>query len=255
MTIKRFLVTLVCVTTLSAAQPAHAFIKFWVGARGDLFAVSGELFQQTEDVLAFGGELGVGISFFELYFEALMMEAETALFTANLGVGFDFGDRVAFQVGGYTGPMMFLYPEATSTSGVDFSGLSSNTTTALEEAFGSISEAEAEFDSYAEDEEDLGRLALGWNIVRARAGLDFGIAGPLHLGLAGQLGYHVLISGDEIAAGAKTEAIDNYASEYGLTDSITDELRSAVGAEEVDTDSLNGFNYDVYVYLRLQFGG
>ena len=51
---------------------------------------------------------------------------------------------------------------------------------------------------------------------------------------------------------AKNEIIDRYVTENGLPAELIDPLRDAVGARPVNTDELNGLNYDANIYIRIQ---
>ncbi|MCA9563879.1 MAG: hypothetical protein KC561_10340 [Myxococcales bacterium] len=244
---------------LWSAQPANASVfKFWAAVRGDYFDSTGDIMAQ-EGISNFRGGLEFGFEVIGIttYAEAMLMASDQYLFTLNAGLDFSFGDTVRFSIGAFTGPLLFLFPNSDAASGADLSRLSPADQSALLNAggFASLDEAEASFNVYAEQEEDLSRTAFGWNLIRARLTLDVGLAGPLYLGIAGQFGYHLLITGEEAAAGAKNEAVDEFASEYALPSSLTNEVRRAVGAEPVDQDNLNGFNWDANLYLRFEFGG
>lgn len=249
------LCTLLALAALAPSRDAAA-LGFWVGLRGDYFAVNSDLLGQTEDDFAGGAELGLDISFFRIYVEALALQTDAYLFTANAGVDFSFGERVALHLGAFTGPMLFLFPDAPAASTVDFGVLSGDEQQALLAAGGwaSLDAAEAEFDVFSEEESDLNRLGFGWNLLRARAAVDFNVAGPLHLGVAGSFGYHMLLSGEDAAAGAKNEALDQFTDEYGLTTSLRASLADAIGAAPVNQDELDGFNWDANLYLTLYFG-
>jgi hypothetical protein len=240
---------------LTDTRPADA-IELWLGGQGDIFAVSSDLYERTDNIFAGGLNAGFHLGLIGLYAEALMMESEQYLITANMGAGLNFGDTFTFGLGAFTGPMLFIYPEAETPQGVDLSRLSDAQKTLLLSAgeFSSLDEAEAAFDPFGESESELNRLAFGWNLLRVRADLSYGLFGPIRLGLAGQVGYHLLISGQDTVAGAKNQAIDAYALQYNLPNALTEGMRDAMGAEPIDSDGLNGFNYDINFYLRFQLG-
>jgi hypothetical protein len=159
-------------------------------------------------------------------------------------------------IGGYTGPFLMVFPESQAPSGTDLSGLPPEQQQALLLAGGyaSLDEAEAELDLYGEEQDDLGRMAFGWNLIRARAAVDLRLMPAVYLGIAGQVAYHLLIGGDAVAAGAKNEAIDKFAASNGIDpdSELVGELRTAVGARPVDKGSLDGFNYDLHAYIRIE---
>lgn len=248
--------TLLCAAvTLPAVQSEASMLKFWVGVRGDYFDVGSDLLNSRDSGLAAGGDVGIEIMGITLFGEVLWLDQEQFLFTLNGGVDFDFGDTVRLSLGAFTGPMFFLFPNAETSGGTDLSALSATDQQTLLQAggFSSLEQAEAEFNVFSEQEEDLGRMAFGWNLIRARAAVDVGVVGPLRLGVAGQIGYHLLITGEDAAAGAKNEAIDQYVADNNLPAELISPLRSAVGAKPVDEDNLSGLNYDVNLYLRLEF--
>jgi len=250
---------------VSLATPATASadaLKLWVAGRGNYFSGQSDLFKEFKE--PFGGGLEAGLEFFGITFftEAMSMIPQTGalpdqwLFTGNLGIDFTFGKTVRFHVGAYTGPMLFLFPEAMTEGGVDFDKLSDETKTALVATgqFDSVQAAEDDFNAkFASAEEDLSKLAFGWNLGRLRMALDVKFAKVIAIGIAGQVGYHYLISGEQAAAGAKNQAIDEFGSQNNLPPNLIDELRMVAGAEPIDTDSLNGLNYDASLYLRFEF--
>ena len=251
-TLNALLVAILLLFPLSASAD---MFKFWVAARGDYLDVSSDLFNNRDNVMCAGADIGVELFGVTAFGEVLWLDAEQFLFTLNLGVDFIFGDSVRFHVGGFTGPMFFLFQQTQAPSGTDLSVLTPTQQQILLTAgnFASLDQAEQALDLFGEEEEQLGRFAFGWNLARLRLGVDVGIAGPLYLGFAGQVGYHMLISGDDVAAGAKNEAIDQYLSQYGIPTELAQPLRDAVGAEPVDQDNLDGVNWDLNLYLRFEF--
>jgi hypothetical protein len=244
----------VLLAALIFPAPSNAF-SAWLAARGDTFSGSGELFTEFENDYGFGIEAGLSLGLLTTAVEFLVMGDSQYLFDANVGVDFSFGDDIRLSVGAFTGPLLFFFPEAEPPSGVDLSSaLTPNEQTALLAAggFASVSEAEAEFNALSETENDLGSLAFGWNLLRGRVAIDYGLFGPVHLGVAGQVGYHLLISGEDVAAGAKNAIIDQYVAENNVPSELIDPLRAAIGARPVDTDSLNGINYNVNLFLRIE---
>lgn len=231
-------------------------MRGWVEGRADLYGGSSDLFTRFDNRIGLGIEGGLELFNVTLFGEALMMGTDQWLMTANLGLDTSFGSNVRLTIGAYTGPVLMVFPESQAPSGTDLSGLPAEQQQVLIQATGkaTLDEVEAELDLYGEEQDDLGRMAFGWNIIRARAAVDLRLMPAVYLGIAGQVGYHLLISGEAVAAGAKNEAVDKFAKSYGIDASseLVGELRTAVGASPVDKGSLDGFNYDLHAYIRLE---
>jgi hypothetical protein len=223
----------------------------WFAGKGDTFGGTGDVFQTFDNRFGGGAELGVELLFFSLYGEAIAMSKDQFLFTANLGVNVSVGKDVRLTLGAYTGPLFFLFPEQ-PVEGVDLSALSADQVEAL--GYDDRAALEAKFDTYLERQQELSRLAVGWNLGRARLDLDARLAPGLYLGLTGQAGYHLLISGEDVAAGAKNAALDRFAADNDLPDEVVAPLRDALGARAIDQKALNGLNYEANLHLRVEFG-
>jgi hypothetical protein len=248
------LTVLAVVGSLSAPAAARADVaRLWVEGRGDVYGGSSDLFTRFDNRIGLGVEAGLELLGLTVFGEGLMLGTDQYLVTGNLGLDAIFGEKARLTIGVYTGPMLMIFPESTAT-GVDFSTLPAEQQAALESSTGmTVAQAQAEFDGYARQEEDLGRSAFGWNLVRGRVGLDVRLVPGFFLGVAGQLAYHLLISGEDVAAGAKNEAFEKFAAEHDLPPEVAAQLRDAIGAKPVDKDALDGFNYDAHAYLRLEF--
>ena len=247
---------------LSAAllwtAPVHAdILTVWAAAKTDYVSGTGDMYKAFDQSVGFGAEGGVEILGLDLFGEALIMGEEQFLLTANLGIDLSFGDDMRFSVGAFTGPIFFIFPEGEGGGGLNLGGLPADQRAALESATGRTSaQLEEDFNQYADQQGDLERLAVGWNLGRARVNLEYKLIPLVYVGVSGQVAYHYILSGEDVAAGAKNEAINKYTA-----DKITDEqlraesraiLRNAVGAEEIDTDSLAGMNYHFGVFLKLE---
>ncbi len=253
----RFVAALVALMALVGAPSVASadIFTFWASGKANTFGGSGDIFQNFDNRFGGGAELGIELIGIDIFGEAIVMGFDQYLFTANAGFDFTVGDRMRLTMGAFTGPLFFLFPPSAEAGQVDFSTLPSDQQQALEAATGlTVAEAEAQFDQFAEQEQDLSRLAVGWNIVRARMDLDVKLVPGVYLGLTGQAGYHMLLSGEAIAAGAKNEALDRFAQENGLPDDVKDAIGDAIGAEPVDRNNLDGFNFEVQLHLKLEFG-
>lgn len=244
------LVAALALCAVPAAASADV-LGIWMAAKGNTFGGTGDVFQNFDQPFGGGAELGFELLFFSLYGEAIIMSPDQYLFTANLGINFSVGKHVRLTLGAYTGPLFFLFPEQ-EVEGVNLSALSDQQVMAL--GYDDRASLEAEFDQYLEKEKDLSRLAVGWNLGRARMDLDARLAPGVYLGLTGQAGYHLLISGEDVAAGAKNAALEKFAKDNNVPDEAVDPLRDALGAKAVDTKGLNGLNYEANLHLRFELG-
>lgn len=237
----------------TGASTAHAgTLGVWAAGKGSTFGGTGDVFQSFDNNLGGGVEAGIDLFLLSIYGEAISLGTDQYLFSANAGFSFSVGDDIRLTMGVFTGPLFFLFPEQ-ETQGVSFSGLSQEQVSAL--GFGSRAELEAQFNEYLEAEKDLSRLAVGWNLGRARADVDFKLAPGIYLGVSGQAGYHYLLSGDDVAAGAKNRAIDQFAKENPeVPEDGLKVLRDAVGAEAVDSNELSGLNYEANLHLKIEIG-
>ncbi len=274
--IARAVALLLAVAALFPSGAEASMFKLWLEGRGDVFSGSSDLFQEFDYPLGGGLELGIEVIEITLFGEAIMLGMDQFLFTLNLGGDFEFGeeDQTRFTIGLYTGPMFFLFPEPDMPRTVDLSGLSADEQRLLLCATfctcgtltpggpiapivpceQDIHAVEAQFSTFAEQETQLERLAAGWNLVRLRLAVDYPVVSFLYLGAAVQAGYHVVISGENVAAGARNQAVAAYAARYQLDQypGLIQRLREAVGAEPVDTTALDGFNYGLHLYVRLE---
>ncbi len=245
---KRFLTTLLAFSALPLTAHADLF-GFHAAAKADYFSGSGDMFTRFDGDFAYGLELGVELIGVDIWAEAMMMGTDQYFFTANLGVGFEFGEALLFDVGIYTGPMFFLFPEDNGSAlvleddlahdmqivGIDPTGFEQNYNSAMSQS------------------EDLGRVAMGWNLGRLRLSLAYELFPSVSMGVEATAAYHYIISGDDIAAGSKNQAIDKMVKQYQeMPRELVTRLRSAVGAKEVDTDELNGFNFSGGLFLRFK---
>lgn len=235
-------------------------LKLWFGGRGAYFSGQSDLFNQFDQPYGGGLELGVEVLYITLFAEALAMSSEQFLITGNIGLDVTTGDKVRFHAGVYTGPILFVFPEDKDAGTIDIDGtLSQDEQDELQGYLDqsgtgfTINDLEQEYMTYSEQEQELSRFGFGWNLARARMALDFQLAPVVYFGVAGSVGYHYIISGEEAAAGAKNQAIDEFSKQNDLPNEAADLIRKSTGAEPVDVNSLNGINYDGGVYLRFEF--
>ena|GEM_PF-1020689 len=244
----------------STAVPAHAkLFSPWIQAKAANSGGTSDLFVYFDGPFAGGVEAGIEFLHIDVFGEALLMANDQYLLTANLGFDIDFGDSLWLELGLFTGPIAFHFPpQATDSGGFNWELLSASEKTQLEQAamfagFDDLSAVESEFDMFNDMEDDLSRWVFGWNLARVRVAAGVELLPILSVGFYGQLGYHMLITGEEVAAGAKNEAIDQISEENMIPDEIRELLRKASGAKPVDPQRLNGFNYNTGFFARLHF--
>ena len=238
------LAAMVSVPSVASAD----LLTVWAAGKADYVRGTGDVYTRFDESFGFGVEGGIEVIGLDLWGEALAMGSDQFLFTVNLGFDLDFGDDVRLVLGLFTGPMFFVFPEQEPQT-LQIDGA---VRTALEDAGVDVAEIEMAYNENAAQQEELSRLAVGWNLGRLQLNLEVSLASVLYLGLGGEVGYHFLLSGEEAAAGAKNQVVDDVASEHDLEPAPTEELREAVGAKDVDPDSLNGLNYQIGAYLKLE---
>ena len=159
------------------AAPARAdVLTVWAAAKGVVTGGTADIFVNYEGTVAGGVEAGVELFGIDLYGEALLLAPDQYFLTANLGIDLSFGDSLRLDVGGFTGPMFFVFPEDGSAppTGLQLDNLTAQEQEALRigamaAGYNSLDELNAAFAEQSMLEEDLNRLDVGWNIVRARA--------------------------------------------------------------------------------------
>ncbi len=227
------------------------FLTFWAAGKTDWVGGSGDVFTTFDSAFGYGAALGVEVVGIDLWGEALAMGSDQALFTVNLGFDLSFGDETRFTIGLFTGPMFFLFPEQPQQT-LQFDA---DTRSALQSAgisAGDIDRIESKYNEVADEEEELSRLAAGWNLGRLQTTLEYKLAPVLYIGVEGMVGYHYILTGEEAAADAKSGVVDQVARDQGLDRDQAVAVKAAVGAEDVDADNLDGFNYQAGIFLRLE---
>jgi len=110
-------------------------------------------------------------------------------------------------------------------------------------------------EQFRKKEQKLERYSFGWNLIRARLQVERKLAPLIFVGIEGEAGYHYLITGAEVAAEAKSAAVDTLDEQYQLSrvdPGIPDALRNIVGAEDVEPEDLGGINYNLGLYLKIE---
>lgn len=247
------------ISCVALSFPAQAkLFSPWVAVKGAHSGGNSDLFVYFDGPLAGGLEGGVEFLNIDIFGEAMLMGSDQYLFTGNIGFDLDFGDSLWLELGLFTGPIFFHFPEAETDTNPDWGLLTDQERMQLEAAaqfagFNDLAALEDEFSMYNDMEEDLSKWVFGWNLARVRVGAGVQLFPGFNIGVYGQIGYHLLINGQDIAAGAKNNVIDQIATENMLPEEVTAALRKAVAAKPVDTENLNGINYNAGLMARVQF--
>ena len=74
----------------------------------------------------------------------------------------------------------------------------------------------------------------------------------LFLGIEGAFGYHYMLTGEDAIAEVKQRALDEELDKYPmLTAEQKKQIGDAIGARELETTDMNGTNYNIGIYLKL----
>lgn len=255
---KNVIRTAIVAACVAAPTVASAdIISLYVAPKADYVSGTGEVYQKFEGSMGYGALAGFELLGIDIYGEALIMGLDQYLFTANMGIDLTFGSDVRFTIGVDTGPMFFYFPDQE----VNELSVPSEVRAVIGDATSNA--IETEYAKFAAAEQEVSRFAVGWNIGRARAALDFQIVPTVYIGAEGHFGYHYIISGEEAAGDAKSAAIDGLRLQYpdlvgqdidyqGRRLDAFEILEEESGAEEVDVKNLQGTNYNVGVFLKVE---
>jgi hypothetical protein len=232
---------------------AHAqMFSAYVMGKSDFTRGTGAAFARFDQGFGTGAEAGVEIIGIDLWGEALSMGSEQYMFTANLGYDQTFGKKWRFTVGAYTGPMVFMFPREESEP-FQMSGTLRSALTASGVNPGRIEETYN--DELRSKEDEISQYALGWNLARARVQMERKLVSKVFMGFSVQAAYHYLLNGDQIAADAKHQAVDDIDERFGLSEispMIPQQIRTEIGAQELQTGKMDGLNYNLGAYLKVE---
>ena len=241
---------LLCCLMLPTIAQADLFSVYVSGKTGYING-QGDAFDYFDAPIGNGAEMGLELLGVDIWGEALKMGTEQFYFTANLGFDGSFGDKWRLNLGLYTGPLLFVRPEVASEP----LSLSGNLRSALTTAGIDASMIESEYNGAKEQEEELSRYALGWNLARTRMEFERELIPLVYIGVSAQAAYHYMLTGEEAAAEAKNNIANDLEKQYGLGDmspELSNQLRGEIGAKKLDVDSLAGFNCSVNAYLKVE---
>ena len=238
-----------CLPTIASADLASV----WLAGKGARIQGTGNVFDNIDPGLAFGVEAGVEVLNLELMAEAFILGDDQYMFTGNFGMDFSIELGVRLSIGGYLGVILFKMPEPESKGLSLPSDLRAN----LENAqSGLAATIEDGFSSqYGEQANALGQWAMGVG-PRVRIQLDKSIVPMVFIGVEASMGYHYMLSGDDVVGEAKNKAIDQTIAEANkdievINEDLGNQLRDAVGAKSIDAKDLNGTNYNFGVFLKI----
>lgn len=254
-----------CIATalMLSVNTAHAdWISVYGAAKLDSVNGTGNVFENLDPGMAGGVEAGIELLGMDLWGEAVWMANSQAMYSGNFGFDLTFGSDLRVNVGLYTGPIFFQMgdPESESVT------LSSETNTILDTArmanpdVPTGAEIESAYNmQFGAQAGEIESLAFGWNLYRARLQVEYQVLPFGYLGLGGQFGQHLTLSGDDVTNLGKEMAVDELASSDELKD-LPDELKTQfinqlkqdLGVEETDSSDMGGTNYNVGIYFKLE---
>jgi hypothetical protein len=241
---------LLCCLIIPSVAQADLFSVYVSGKTGYVNG-QGDAFGYFDGPVGNGAEMGLELLGVDIWGEALKMGTEQFYFTANLGFDGSFGDKWRLNLGLYTGPLLFVRPEVHSQP-FAFSG---NLRSALNTAGIDPTMIESQYNGAQEDEAELSRYALGWNLARTRMEFERELIPLVYIGISAQAAYHYMLTGEEAAAEAKNNIANDLEKQYGIGDmspELSNQLRGEIGAKKLDINSLGGFNCSVNAYLKVE---
>ena len=239
-----------CLITLPSVASAD-LISVWMAGKGSYVSGTGGVFENLEPGVAGGVELGIEVLNIDLMGEAYLLGGDNYMFTGNIGMDFSLDLGIRATVGAYLTAFLFKFPEA-EAQGLNLDSMTQDTLNGIQAGLAdSIDEAyQTEFGSTAGE---LSQWAAGIG-PRLRFQLDKSIAPMVYIGVEGAMGWHIMLSGDDVTAEAKRQALNQVIKDNMIPDSVADELRAATGADEsIEDKDLNGKNYSFGAYLKLDF--
>jgi hypothetical protein len=246
------LVRIVLLTSLLLPAVAQAdLFSMYVAGKTGFVDGTGDAFGYFDGPVGKGAEAGLELIGVDIWAEALKMGQEQYYFTANLGFDGSFGDKWRLNLGLYTGPVLFMRPK-TESQPFELSG---SLRSALTTAGIDPSMVESEYNGAQEQEDELNRYALGWNLARTRVEFERELVPLVFFGIGAQAAYHYMLTGADAAADAKNTVANDLEQQYGvgqMNPQLSEELRGELGAEKLDISTLGGFNYSVSAYLKVQ---
>ena len=243
-------VALFLTMTWALSAQADTF-SIWVTGKTGVTGSSDNAYSRFDNQVGHGVEAGLELFHVSLFAEAMDMGSNQHLLTGNLGWDTSWGSDWRINLGVFTGPVLMVFPDAKPT-GPTFASQRD----ALAEQGFDMSAVDAQLNSgLMMDEEELAKLSLGWNLLRSRLQFERRIFPGAYLGLSFDGAYHMVATGDEVAAGAKHMVLNEMSqgqSEGSIESGMSNDIRADLGAEALDPAKMGGFNYNVGAYLKFQ---
>jgi hypothetical protein len=242
---------LVLAAMLSPAPALADTFTGWVAGDAKVLGGTGDTFAAFDGPLG-GVQAGLELFGVDTWGEALFAEGGQYYLSMNLGFDHAWGRKTRFVLGVFTGPVYF-HTAQSAVPVVDTTTLTPAQRAIIEANVpGGVDRVTTEVESYADQEAQLRESALGWNVARMRVDLEQRVVPMLYVGVGGQVGYHLILTGDDAAAEARRQALDDLATRYGIAQADRDTLAEAFGARELTADSLDGFGWSVGAYVKFE---
>jgi hypothetical protein len=245
--LKRSLLLFVMILFFSPMAHADLF-SIYVRPKIDYIGGTGDVFKKFSPAPSTGLEAGVELLGLTLFADGYWMGQDQFLYSGNVGFDFSFGDTLILKLGIYGNATLFKFPQEES-KGISFSAQESMSL----QAYGvDISSLQTEFNKANDQEAQISNLAMGVG-GKGRASLSYKILPLVDIGVQGSIGYHYLLSGEEVAGEAKSRALDVIAKKQNLPSEAVTFLKAKLNAKNIDTQNLNGTNYSMGVFVNIGF--
>jgi len=245
-----------CLILAGLSERAHADIfSLWVKPKVDYINGTGDVFKRFEGSPAYGVEAGVELLSISLWGDYELVGQDQYWASGNIGYDLDlsFGDWT-LMAGGYAGLIFFGFPEAEESSGNDLDAIPADLKMKLGSQYDEFVDT---YNTFQSAEKSTSNMAYGANL-RARVSLEYTVLPFISLGVQGMMGWHTVISGEEAASGFKAKAIESFVDDnedelMGQGAAVKKELKTALGAEDIDPNKLKGVHYTAGAFLNVKF--
>ena len=259
LSIQRTITSLLCagLISLGLSSPAHADIfGLWIKPKVDYINGSGEVFKRFEGSPAYGIEAGVELLSISIWADYEKVGDDQYWGSGNVGYDLDIEliDDLTFMAGGYVGLILFGFPEVEG-AGDELKANEEYLKSTLGDQYDDFVDT---YNTFQSAEQGTSNMAYGAN-ARVRLSLEYELLPFVSIGAQWLMGWHFVLSGEEAASGFKAQAIDSFVSDQedklpdGSADMIKADLKSRLGAEDIDTDNLKGTHYTAGAFLSVRF--
>jgi hypothetical protein len=234
---------------LSFTSIAHADIfGIYLRPKIDYIGGTGDVFKKFTPAPSTGLEAGIELLGLTIFADGYWMGQDQFLSSGNIGFDFAFGEKIQLKLGVYANATLFKFPKEES-KGISFT---SEETQTLQGYGVDLNSFEQKFNQANEQEAQISNLALGVG-GKGRASLAYSILPLVSVGVQGSFGYHVLLTGEEVAGEAKSRALDAVAKTQNLPNQAVSFLKEKLNAKNIDTQNLKGINYSMGLFLNIGF--